>query len=50
MTVADTAAMNNGNELVIFSAEVLGEIPLSDVRVIKMLEEMIMENIAELKS
>ena len=43
----------NDNDYVFDSvevAEVLGEIPLSDVRVIKMLEEMIMENIAELKS
>ncbi|MEZ7874430.1 MAG: ATP-binding protein [Bacteroidales bacterium] len=43
----------NGNDYVFDSvevAEVLGDIPLSDVRVIKMLEEMIGENIAELKS
>ena len=43
----------NDNDYVFDSvevAEVLGEIPLNDVRVIKMLEEMIKENIAELKS
>ncbi|MDD2491299.1 MAG: ATP-binding protein [Bacteroidales bacterium] len=42
----------NGNEYIFDSmevAEVLGDISLSDVRVIKMLEEMVGENIKELK-